>query len=76
MWSRRDVHPLHRCQWRYLAKDLPPRSTVHDDLSLWNWDGTEAMIDRQGYCSRRGKGLRQGINTSAIDAAVAKVLAT
>ena len=27
------------CQWRALPKDLPPRSTVHDDLGLWNWDG-------------------------------------
>ena len=26
------------CQWRYLPKDLPPRSTVHDYLSLWTWD--------------------------------------
>jgi Putative transposase of IS4/5 family (DUF4096) len=25
------------CQWRYLPKDLPPRSTVHDYLGLWNW---------------------------------------
>ena len=24
------------CQWRSLPKDLPPRSTVHDYLSLWN----------------------------------------
>ena len=26
------------CQWRALPKDLPPRSTVHDYLGLWNWD--------------------------------------
>ena len=25
------------CQWRALPKDLPPRSTVHDYLGLWNW---------------------------------------
>ena len=24
------------CQWRALPKDLPPRSTVHDYLGLWN----------------------------------------
>ena len=30
------------CQWRALPKDLPPRSTVHDYLGLWNWDGTLA----------------------------------
>src|ERR687883_477539 len=28
------------CQWRALPKDLPPRSTVHDYLTLWAWDGT------------------------------------
>ena len=36
------------CQWRALPKDLPPRSTVHDYLGLWNWDGT---LD----CQRRSK---------------------
>ena len=24
------------CQWRYLPKDLPPKSTVHDYLTRWN----------------------------------------
>ena len=28
------------CQWRALPKDLPPRSTVHEYLQLWDWDGT------------------------------------
>ena len=28
------------CQWKALPKDLPPKSTVHDYLELWNWDGT------------------------------------
>src|SRR3954449_5767599 len=28
------------CQWRALPKDLPPKSTVHDYLTLWVWDGT------------------------------------
>ena len=23
------------CQWRYIPKDLPPRSTVHDYFSRW-----------------------------------------
>lgn len=27
-------------QWRALPKDLPPKSTVHDYLTLWVWDGT------------------------------------
>jgi transposase len=28
------------CQWRYVPKDLPPKSTVHDYLTRWNYDGT------------------------------------
>ena len=26
------------------AKDLPPKSTVHDYLELWDWDGTLERI--------------------------------
>jgi len=32
------------CQWRAIPKDLPPRSTLHDYLDLWEWDGTLARI--------------------------------
>ena len=28
------------CQWRYMPKDLPPRSTVHDYFARWDYDGT------------------------------------
>ena len=28
------------CQWRAIAKDLPPRSTLYDYFDLWGWDGT------------------------------------
>ncbi len=28
------------CQWRYVPKDLPPRSTLHGYLTRWNGDGT------------------------------------
>jgi transposase len=43
------------CQWKALPKDLPPKSTVHDYLELWNWDGSqpvqslEAMSGAQKY---------------------------
>jgi transposase len=40
------------CQWRYLPKDLPPRSTVHDYLSLWTWDGTLDRIHHELYATR------------------------
>ena len=29
-------------QWRYIPKDLPPRSTVHDYPTRWNYDGTRS----------------------------------
>ena len=25
------------CQWRALPKDLPPKSTVHNYFTLWEW---------------------------------------
>src|ERR671910_185407 len=28
------------CPWRALPKDLPPRSTVHDDFVRWQCDGS------------------------------------
>src|ERR1700732_5605287 len=34
------------CQWRYIPKDLPPRSTVHDYFRQWNWDCT---LDRSHH---------------------------
>jgi transposase len=36
------------CQWKVaLPKDLPPKSTVHDYLDLWNWDGTLERIHQR-----------------------------
>src|SRR6478609_8105262 len=32
------------CQWRALPKDLPPKSTVHDYLTLWARDGTLGLL--------------------------------
>jgi transposase len=33
-----------RYQWRAIPKDLPPRSTLHDYLDRWDWDGTLERI--------------------------------
>jgi transposase len=43
------------CQWKALPKDLPPKSTVHNYLELWNWDGTlSASITRCTWrCAKR-----------------------
>ena len=41
------------CQWRYLPKDLPPKSTVHDYLTRWNYDGTLERIHHTLYVQCR-----------------------
>ena len=41
------------CQWKALPKDLPPKSTVHDYLELWNWDGTLERIHHALYMAQR-----------------------
>ena len=43
------------CQWKALPKDLPPKSTVHDYLELWNWDGTLEHIHHALYVAVRGR---------------------
>src|SRR5438045_4292520 len=37
------------CQWRALPKDLPPRSTVHDDFVRWPCDGTLGRLHHALY---------------------------
>ena len=59
------------CQWKALPKDLPPKSTVHDYLELWNWDDTLERIHHALYVAVReeegreasptvGRGSREG----------------
>ena len=54
------------CQWRALPKDLPPRSTVHDYFSLWNWDGTLDRIHHALYLKCREKAGREASPTACI----------
>jgi transposase len=42
-----------RCRWRAIPKDLPPRSTLFDYLSLWSNDGTLDRIHRALYVEER-----------------------
>ena len=37
------------CRWRYVAKDLPLRSTLHDYLQRWHYDGTLMKIHYMLY---------------------------
>jgi hypothetical protein len=43
-----------------------PRSTVHDYLSLWNWDGTLDRIHHELYLKCREKAGRQASPTAGI----------
>src|SRR6516164_6438100 len=54
------------CQWRYLPKDLPPKSTVHDYLCLWNWDGTLDRMHHALYVKCRERAERQASPTACI----------
>ena len=54
------------CQWRALPKDLPPRSTVHGYLDLWNWDGTLERIHHALYVKCREKAGRDASPTASI----------
>ena len=54
------------CQWKALPKDFPPKSTVHDYLELWNWDGTLERIHHALYVAVREKAGREASPTAAI----------
>ncbi len=54
------------CQWRYLPKDLPPRSTVNGYFGLWSYDGTLDRIHHALYVECREKAEREASPTAAI----------
>jgi transposase len=54
------------CQWKALPRDLPAKSTVHDYLELWNWDGTLERIHQALYVAVREKEGREASPTAAI----------
>jgi transposase len=54
------------CQWCYIPKDFPPRSTLHDYFTWWNCDGTLNRIHHALYVKCREKAplrLYTGRNT-------------
>jgi hypothetical protein len=64
-----------RQQWKALPKDLPPKSTVHDYLELWNWDGTLERIHHSLYVAVCEQAGREASPTVAIiDARRSKVV--
>ena len=67
--------PWTVCRWKALPKDLPPKSTVHDYLELWNWDSTLERIHQALYVAVREQKRREASPMVAIiDSQTAKVL--
>ncbi len=54
------------CQWRYVPKDLPPRSTLHDYLQRWNYDGTLGRIHYTLYIKCREQIGREASPTACV----------
>ena len=54
------------CQWRYIPTDLPPRSTLHDYLGRWNYDGTLERIHHALYVRCREQAAREASPTACV----------
>ena len=54
------------CQWRYIPKDLPPRSTIFDYLELWDYDGTLDRIHASLYEECRKQAGRETEPTACV----------
>ena len=54
------------CQWRDIPKDLPPKSTIHDYLDRWSYDGTLDSIHHALYIKCREQDGRQASPTAAV----------
>lgn len=54
------------CQWAAIPKDLPARSTLHDYLGRWEWDGTLARIHHALYVQCREQAGRDASPTTAV----------
>ena len=52
------------CQWRYLPKDFPPRSTVHNNFIWWHCDGVLDRIHHALYIECREQAEREGSPTA------------
>jgi transposase len=54
------------CQWRYVPKDLPPKSTLHEYLDRWNYDGTLEKIHHTLYVKCREQAGREASPTACV----------
>jgi len=54
------------CQWRYVPKDLPPKSTLHGYFDRWNYDGTLEQIHHTLYVKCREQLDREPSPTACV----------
>jgi len=54
------------CQWRYVPKDLPARSTVNDYFCAWDHNGTLQRMHHALYVCCREQAEREASPTAAI----------
>ena len=54
------------CQWRYIPKDLPPRSTLHGYFQRWDDDGTWQGIHYELFETCREQEDRQASPTACV----------
>jgi transposase len=54
------------CQWRYIPKDLPPRSTVNGYFCQWGWDGTLEKMHHALYVKCREQAEREASPSACI----------
>ena len=54
------------CQWRYVPKDLPPKSTLYDYFDLWTYDGTLENIHHALYVKCREQIGREANPTACV----------
>ncbi len=54
------------CQWRYIPKDLPPKSTVYRYFDLWSYDGTLDKIHQALYALCRSMAERNPTPSACI----------
>jgi transposase len=54
------------CQWAFIPKDLPARSTLNDYFQRWDYDGTLDRIHAALYLKCREQAEREPSPTAAI----------
>jgi len=54
------------CQWRYIPKDFPPKSTVYRYFCDWAWSGVLDRIHDALYVKCRERAEREASPTAAI----------